>query len=372
MPMRTNRILNTGFYCDADDTRVLLVLPVWGGEDLGSLSVQLSAMSLPTTVDQSGNAPVEAAEWIGPWGMLEHNIYALWVPFEVVATLTPAASQDAVPGMPQKDADWERLFRRLLFEWGTEGNEYYGANPIAGDTAEYDPVQQIWKKTRSGTSDDDNTDEPFDVLNTGMGPHGVRRLFSAENMLVPMSVQSLQTRGNTFVASILGRANMLSQFGVTDMVFADQMMIDLSGPTPGPGYVIVGVVRYDTGDHVDNDTENLSSFIGNYGGSGNQAEIIARNRLYNELVGGDNTRLQASILQDFSYRGQFLRSILFGGDVNLRSFDLNVDDSGEPRSNWWASLWQTGSGQTLRKNRLIYHMKGNARILTPYHCFPQW
>ena len=64
--------------CSPNGAIVTHVIPVFTGEALSGLRGTFRCVSTPTA---SGVVSVASA-----WGYLEHNFYAMWVPFTVAAT----------------------------------------------------------------------------------------------------------------------------------------------------------------------------------------------------------------------------------------------------------------------------------------------
>lgn len=113
-----------------------------------------------------------------------------------------------------------------------------------------------------------------------MGPLGIVRLFGREVWL----------------------SNQVSD-GDGKVRQGDQVQVDmpLQG-LPGNAYIMVGVVRYEHAVQTDWNLELK-----------NAARIQARNM----LVGGDLTRVQGHIERDSGTMGDYMRTILFGGDAYI-------------------------------------------------------
>lgn len=312
--------------CPTSAARVMMVIPIFSGEAGSGLKATVHVRSLPNV----GNA----FQFIGPNGAIEYNFYAMYSPYHVVSTFTGGVSTNDsnlsdqgvhdLPHPPASTAEWDAFFRRLILEFGSDGNEFYGANPDDSG-AQYDAVRNMWVRRRGGadtkvqtvdptpgtaleasdSAEGDRlsktyaTDEPLT-----MGPRGIARLYSRETILTSDSVSALGRE-------VSGLTSIFSSAGVNDLVYSDTFEIDIAVPVSGPGYVLLGCVRM----AVD-ETEGFSaSYAASTPGSGTIEAL--RNRALNMLLGQDQERVQWLISQSTSVEADYIRSLLFGGDNYL-------------------------------------------------------
>lgn len=345
MPFRIPRHMSIRT-CDADSTTVLNVIPVGTSEVLGNVTGTLHATSIP----ERGNA----ALYTSPFGMLEYNIYGLWVPTLIAQTFS--RDPDATPAIPASMAEWDTLFRRLLFEWGSDGNEYYGANPD-GSTTTYDTVKNVFVR-RHGNTDTapnndpqatDTQDEPATAIASGeqgYGPQGIQRLFSAERWLSATAPTTITTSLTQFSAASLN-----------DTVYADTLELDIMANTTGPGFFILGALRYET-----KPSEGFAASYGQSEDSGTAAVSMAdKIRAMNAWMSGDINRVKYLINFDTTLVGDYLRSLLFGGDYSVKK--ITASDS------IMTQLWTDKS--PLRDNKMLIGTKLAAPTSTPYTIVPQ-
>ena len=290
---------------DYDSARVLYRYGCGSLGRLESCHATIKVVSLPVGVDNTFN-------YIGPFGFLEYNLIAMWVPYTVAASFTPPTHLDGTPRLPVTDEEWDVLFRRLAFEFGNDGNEFYGANPD-GSASTYDAVRNIFTRKYAPTGSEEQASgdqadgsassiklvgEPLQGLNPGLayGPRGIIRLASIERFLSADSVTNAAQN-----IPILG--SVLGDTGLNDIVYADEMegTIHIGGST---GFFLLGVVRYNTA------VAPGSAFTFKTGDS-------ARLRALNAWMTGDSARIQNMIHWGNDDASDFLRSVMFGGDVDI-------------------------------------------------------
>lgn len=289
---------------ETSDAKALMVVPVFNMEAMSGVRGTIHVRSLPNV----GNA----FQFIGPNGAIEYNCYGLYVPWEVVSTFVGGANSDnqivELPHPPSTTAEFDAMFRRLVLENGVDGNEFYGANPD-GAGNEYDPVRNMWVRRRGENATDGDTtqdedqgqDEPLTY-----GPRGIQRVFSRETILTSDSISTLGKE-------ISGLTKIFSSAGINDLVYSDEFEISEGTLLNGPGYFIVGVVRF----AVD-ETEGFSAaYHHDTTPSNDTASEQARNRALNIMFGGDHDRAQWIIQNSTSLEGDYIRSLLFGGDNYL-------------------------------------------------------
>ena len=366
-------------YCEADDVKVLNVIPVGKECSVGNISLLMECFSLP---DREG---VNSWQYLGPAAFLEYDAVALFVPFNVAATYSPPITVDGgptgVPRLPATPGEWDYLFRRLIFEQGIDGNEYYGANPDGvGNT--YDPVRNVWIR-RGGVNKapanthpaaflptsntpeaiqaaiaaaivqleypGDTQDEPIARLGN-MGPKGVQRLWDIPRFLHSNSIASVG-KGNLPLIS-----GLLSQAGLLDVFFSDSLRIDEMVNLQGPGFVLVGIQRW----HTLSAPGHATVFSQTEGPSGSVA-VSDRLRALNALMAGDSSEIKRLVIQDTTDSGDYMRSLLFGGDVNIVS----------KRQGFLSNVFDVeGIGNPLRANTIMYGLKGQVTMGSPYSLLP--
>lgn len=313
--------------CAASEAKALAVVPVFNMEAVSGVRATVHVKSLPNV----GNA----FQFIGPNGALEYNFHVMYAPWPVVSTFSGGVQTEAgldqgevvmTPHPPQTTAEWDAFYRRLLMEFGADGNEYYGANPD-GVGNEYDPVRNMWVRLRDnsdqGIREGEGNQAPSDTLvsQTAMdepltyGPRGIVRIYSRETILTSDSMSALGKE-------ISGLTGFFQSAGINDLVYSDEFEVSEGALVNGPGYVIAGVTRY----AVD-ETEGFSATYaaganpsdgvspeGSQPGNTGQAGNEARNRALNMLFGGDHDRVNWHIRNSTGYTGDYIRSLLFGGD----------------------------------------------------------
>lgn len=332
--MRATRYL-TARRCPTPGAIVTAAIPNFAGESITGIRGRVSAKSLPSV----GNA----FEFIGPNGLLEWNFYVMTVPYEVISTYHGGGAS-AIPSMPATTSQLDILFRRLVLEFGADGNEFYGANPD-GAGVSYDAVQNVFVRQR-GTGDDaaDNTQDSSKVTDeplATMGPRGIERLFSHESILHSDSIASLGK-------GISGLASIFTNAQINDLTYSDQVDISIPVYMSNPGYVLMGAVRYDVSE-----TEEFASI---YTAPDNpvKAPQEARNRALSMLFGGDRERVQWLVTNGTDATSNYVRSLLFGGDNYL-------EDAGA-----YTPIDFFDTGSWYRKNELVVASKLFVGHESPY------
>lgn len=277
---------------NADSAKVGLILPIYTHEVLQKLYIDVKCMTRGTGLGGVVGTPTSYSDQYN-----EINWHILYVPFSVWSTNMNAQRTGYAP--PRNEDDLDQLFRRLLFEWEANGNEYYG-----GDY-DGDPLTFNREDDTEGGSATESTDEPNDsVAERGsFGPTGIVRLLGRE-----VWMQNMVSDGD-------GKARQ-----------GDEFMVDLPMMLPGPGYILGGAVRY---EHATQDNFNVTDI--------SAAQVPAEAM----LLGGDMMRVQAHIEKDSTVMGDWMRTILFGGDAY-------IDDD------------------TVKGEAAKMYWKGVATIQTPY------
>ena len=289
MSVRLQRFI-TGRDAPADSSRVLAVAPVWKGETLRAFYMDAYAMTRGAGAGRFGTG-----ESSFPDQPTEINWHVLWIPWDIAATHSrnipeQTSSQSGVgenvhPAsvLNERDAgsEWDALFRNILFEWSASGSEYYGHGE-----ADLEPIEVA-------------QDRQAEADTTGAGAEAERA-----------SVAERGTMGNLGIIRLYGR-EVLMRPAISDgdgkVRFGDDINIQTQAKIAGPGFVVAGVVRYEISTETNWNAEINS---------------VARQAARNMLIGGDAARVQAHILHDNSPIGDYIRTILFGGDTYVEADTL--------------------------------------------------
>lgn len=259
----------------SDDAKLLAAIPYGAGERLRHIRCDAYAGArADTAADQPG----------------EINWIAIDVPWSIILTSETAAYQGGTAGLNEA-SEWDQMFRNLVLEYGTDGNEYYGGDYDAGQN---DPIPAPGEEPQS-TGD---SDEP--LIQRSKGPSGIVRLFAREVLTRP-----LLSEGNQAVRF----------FDEWNQAFEGRAMRE-SG-----GCVLIGVVRYDTPVETNWGVEFTS------GGA----------KALGPLIGGDSSRVQEYIQNNTGEIGDRLRTMLFGGDNYIESATVKADDM-KAYLKCWASI----------------------------------
>ena len=275
--------------CPADGVKLLAAVPIFAGESLDYLSMRFVGVSTTSK----------------PYHLPELNWVGLFVPWAVAFT----HRNDTFEVDELETADeWSELFQNLVYEFGTDRDEFYGGESIQGTADDVIP--------EPGAMPDDGTDHdeplvglpnPYD--GSAKGPMGIVRLFSEETWCYP--VGNADTGGNN--------ASHASYFNFHNK-FSGAAMNAVSG-----GIVLAGCVRFETSPETNFGVE----FSGTNERKG-----------FGALIGGDLTRVQQIIASDTTELGDHMRTILFGGDTYNEGY--------------------------LSVNSVITAVKGLVKVNTPY------
>lgn len=366
-----------------DSAVALCVIEVLPGEDLANIICPMMAFSLPEALG--------GFVYTGPAAFMEYSPTLLFVPFNIAATFS--SDNYGTMGVPASTEDWDRLYRRLVFEFGVDGSEYYGANP--DDVAVYDVNTSLWLRrapstplrtdaqgstpSESAAADPQAsqtgdlttgrfTDEP--LLQTGvMGPLGVIRLDGAERWLIPSSLTS-SVRG--FAQTILSAIPWVGegvQAGINDLTFTDVVTLSGQGPlyAAAGGYVILGAHRYKANIVTDG---FAASNVVLPDSNVTQEHINAMRRRFHAIAyGADRERLQRLISFDASDLGNFARALLYGGDLMLETLlDATISSLfGQNADLFPSSITSLAGSSFLRPNDIVLGAKAGPSILSIYN-----
>ena len=363
--------------CGADSAKCIGVIPIFAGEAGNKLHATVEIKSLPRLAN--------AFQFTGPWSFIEYNFYVLVVPMNLVtgiygmanATGTANIAGMGIPRPPTEALHWDTLFRRLVFEFGSDGNEYYGANPdgnpTAGSAYTYDATRNAWvTKTgfRDGQEDSSETattttlgaqevsDEPVEF----MGPMGLQRLYAKETFLSAQQTMGAAKASQQPFASIFDGFT-----SITDVVYADRFELNLPLTANEESIVLMGLVRYEQKTTKTGIAENASDFLASYKDGGtlgyDTADSIAdptlaqargaQNEGLNLLHSGMRERVQWNIQNGTSPMADFVRSALFGGDHA-------VADNPASRG------FFTAAQPFFVNNDIVCAMKGIVSVHSPY------
>lgn len=353
MDLRSPRNLFCGVV-KSPGARCLAVIPVGAGEILDGIRLSGGAFSLPS-VDA-------AASFLGPYGLIEYNAYAIFVPWHVVSTFSGGASEGnvgGVPAPPQSSADWDTLFDRLMLSFGADGSQFYGGNPDGASSATYDVIGLKWRRRGDlvdKPGDPQGDQELHDRADSAepvvsYGPMGIQRLWSREQILSPSSTASL-------IKSLTGVAGATatvfgSAIDLQDLVFKDQFEESIPAMVTGPGFLLIGIVRY----KVTAAPGHAPTYVSN-AAADTEAEW-AVNRAMNAFFAGDVSRIQKLIEDYDTTQADWLRGLLFGGDVNLEQSQNLLPDGLDGWGNAATDTW-------YRENDMVFYGKVFAGLQTPY------
>lgn len=275
MPIRMQRFI-TGRNAPADDTKVLFVAPVWTRETLRS--VYLDARIITRGAGFGGVTGTASSYPDQPPEVNWHILFApwhIWITHHASSDASGRHPADAVSEVAGAN-EIDRLFKNLLFSWESTGSEYYGHSDADADPQDF--TQRHESESGAVTGD---TADTAPAARGSLEALGIVRLFGRE---VWMDAYTSDGDGKTR--------------------FTDSVEARLDVPMKGPGFVIGGVVRYNM--------QAESNF---------NAEITNANRRYARdiLVSGDRTRVEGHILNDTGDIGDYIRTVLFGGDTFLES-----------------------------------------------------
>lgn len=264
-PMRTVRHLGART-ANPDDSKLLTVTPIFAGESLNSFSTRMAAV-----IDGGGS---QTSAYLG-----EVNFVGLFVPWAVI--FTHVDTTGAVTEPSDAANHWDKIFSNLVFEWGTDKNEFYGGDSIQGSVD--DVIPEPGASPAASTDQDEplvGLPNPYD--GSAKGPLGVVRLFSEETLMYP--------QGNSEGANADHAAYFNWHKG-----FGGGGFNPISG-----GCVMTGVVRYEA-------AQTETNFNVEFSGTSERAGFSA-------MIGGDITRVQQMIAADTTELGDHMRTVLFGGD----------------------------------------------------------
>lgn len=385
------------------EAKCLVVQPIFTGEDLANFHGQLHAASIPA---RSANADNWA--FLGATGLLEVNFTYLFIPYHVMCTYTVNPGEQPLP--PETSDDWDTLCRRLLLEFGTDGNEFYGGNP--DNKAVYDVNAQTWFKVRhhqgtqygrqtyadtnpkdgsvqqspestaqvnpdpaqladTNTMSGDQpgtqaTDEP--LINGTMGPMGVLRMWNNEVFLSPSATAGVNREIPSTLTAFFDLFS--SGWGYMDITHAYSNAVSVSGGSGSkPGACCLVAHRYDVPDESSPDF-SLNWSLGQTTPAQDGQEYAGMTltqhqeklRALAALFGADVERVKADLKLDNSFRGDYLRSLMFGGDLMLErpeTWATNIFGSSGVFGDTQNKTW-------LRPNGMMIGCKWSQSTLTPY------
>lgn len=268
----------TGRNTEPDKATCLAVIPVATGETLSQIYVTGHAVTRGTGF---GGIVGSSSSYQDQPG--EINWYGIYVPWTIASTYNAATPQGAPDAVLDSADDWDRLFKLLMFEWESDGNEYYGGDADADKLPA--SGQQPSKDDGTGVAEDELSQRTEPVgpgapgTDSSKGPVGISRFFSREVYMLPFGSDG---DGKTRFGDQLGE-------------------LTLPVNRSGPGFALLGVVRYTIAAETNFNWEVATN---------NQARVYGRQI----FVGGDLTRMQRYIEKDTGDTGDWLRTMMFGGD----------------------------------------------------------
>lgn len=237
----------------------LAIIPYGAGERLRNLRVDAY---IATRAASFADQPSEC------------NWLCIDVPWPIILTHSTVGGAGGTASLDTA-AEWDTIFRNLVLEYGTDGNEYYG-----GD---FDATTPDVPPTPGEEADDDP------AITRSIGPSGVQRLFSREVLMRPLLAEGAEEAVRWF----------------------DDFNVHIRGPgrRDNGGVVFFGAVRYSVSAQTNFGAEFSSD----------------RAKALKALIGGDMQRIQAVIQEDTGAMGDALRTLLFGGDNYVEADTLKAD-----------------------------------------------
>ena len=285
----------------ADDTVVNAVFPVFKAEMARKLWLDYKCMTRGT-----GFGGIAGTASSFPDQYNEVNVHGLWVPWEIAVTHQDSTTQNTTALSDLATEDWDPIFKNLMFEWSATGSEYYGGSDYERDALDYN--ERTSQNENSTGSSPQGADASTPVSERGsFGPLGIVRLFGQE-----VFMENMVSDGD-------GKVRQGHNF---------QGSMDLKGLN-GPGFIVIGTVRYKVND------ANADKW--NY-----DVENAATRMARNALIGGDLQRVQDIIERDQGVMGDWVRTMLFGGDTYI------------------------GAADTLKENDAKSYAKAVFTVETPY------
>ena len=352
-----------------DSAKTLMVVPIGVDSSIHSFNLAMQARSAPSKLDIN-------EYWSGPFAFAEYNFVPLWVPYTVAATMSH--DRETHPRLPENEAEWDLMYRRIVFEFGVDGNEYYGANPD-GTGSVYDPIENVWRLRRDQSTNPNSPNAAYDEVNQATladtaqqeplihpsaglsyGPRGIVRIDSDERWLSSDTAYSAFKNFPSFFTTAF------SSVGINDIVYADSLhkeyMLNMSG-----GFLILGIVRYAVPQ------EDASGYAASFSGGdlsydessmtitrSFDADQAARNLALNAWMTGDHERINNLIKLDTTKAGDWMRSLIFGGDLNVHGY-ADTSFIGEIFGN---------DRPPMSEGDIIFAIKGHATLGSPYSLLP--
>jgi len=191
----------------------------------------------------------------------EINWYGITIPWSIVwaTNLLAAGTPGILDGVPAID--------KLFVQWLKDVNDNEAGERFGGDAN--DDVETV-------TGEEGHASGSEELIESG--PIGVQKWFSREVIMTPLAAE-----GNTTI-----------RFG--DMFSA--IVKDLPGAAMG-GLMLFGVSRFDPAANTEFNVE---------------LDDATSKEMMGLLIGGDYTKIKAKVEGDTSTAGDYLRTILFGGD----------------------------------------------------------
>ena len=255
---------------NADSAKVLAAVPVFPMEQ--AQYIQCSAY-MATRADSFPDQPNEI------------NWKVLAVPWSFAMTHNSWGSNTTAAYAPLQDAAaFDDLYKDLIFETGTDGNEWYGGESDATGQTVSDEVPPV----DAATDDGDGTtgDEPI----ISYGPSRLTVAFSRE---ILCGVQTAEGEGKVRWGDFFNT------------------QIGLQGTNSSDGTLLLfGVHRYTVGAET------------NFGIELNQGDVA---NPFSQLQQGNIGLIQQRINSDTANAAQWLRTTLFGGDNYIEADTMKSD-----------------------------------------------
>lgn len=253
----------------ADTAKPLAIIPYFPGERPRHIRVDAYQATRSTSeVDQPP----------------ETNWLAINVPWQVVLTHATQAGSGGVDGLDEA-SEWDTIWRNLVLEYGTDGNEFYGGD---GHNTDADVPE----------APGENNGKP--EIERSMGPLGIQRLYSREVLMRPLLAE-----------------------GDGEIRWFDEFNTALAPVRPFQhgGVIMFGVIRYTVEAQTNFGVEMDSAVM----------------KAMRAALGADMSRVQNIITNDTGATGDAIRTLLFGGD-NYIEADTIQSMQTRAHCKVWASI----------------------------------
>ena len=281
------------------DARTLAVVGVGHSETLTRLNGQFRVVSTPDVGDTT--------TYTGAFGTLLYDWGIFYSTWEFAAKYSP--SHGSQPHIPANDAEWDAFFKKSVLSYGSAANlSQYGDADANEDKLRFKDNPAEPDRT---TSDDGNADAIVDPNLPSYGPQGFYRLKFESRVLSSMTkVDAALTSSASAVYN--GNTNL------NDMVYTDSIMLQEQLNLPGPGFLIIGVIRKTP---VISQGYNCSYGVETGHTGDNVLSAADKIEIFNDYYGGNLLRIKEILRDRTTLASNYIRTMLWMGDVNLKGLD---------------------------------------------------